>query len=61
MSAETVNAAFISERKKKIEKKFIKIKQGKWVMMLYAEHCLVLRLFSLYFYSFVVSLSLYRA
>ncbi|XP_051732542.1 complement factor b, like isoform X1 [Ctenopharyngodon idella] len=30
MSAETVNAAFISERKKKIEKKFIKIKQGKW-------------------------------
>lgn len=61
MSGETVNAAFMTDRKKSIEKKLIKIKQGKWVMMLYAEHCLVLRLFSLYFYSFVVSSSLYRA
>ncbi|XP_048021311.1 complement factor b, like [Megalobrama amblycephala] len=30
MSAETVNAAFMTDRKKSIEKKLIKIKQGKW-------------------------------
>ncbi|KAK7130981.1 hypothetical protein R3I94_016198 [Phoxinus phoxinus] len=30
MSADTVNAAFMTDRKKSIEKKEIKIKQGKW-------------------------------
>ncbi|XP_039549518.1 complement factor B-like isoform X1 [Pimephales promelas] len=30
MSADTVDAAFMTDRKRKTEKKFIKIKQGKW-------------------------------
>jgi len=33
MSADTVDAAFMTDRKRKTEKKFIKIKQGKGVMM----------------------------
>lgn len=53
MSAETVKAAFMTDRKKSIEKKFIKIKQGKWVMMLY-PNCSLYIFIHLWFHSFYI-------
>lgn len=53
MSAETVKAAFMTDRKKSIEKKFIKIKQGKWVMMLYPKIVLFIFLFICGFIHFI--------